>query len=163
MAIEALVNFGKPFKHSACHDLESLLYVIIYLCTYTTGPCEMQKKFPPSMTISLAHWFRKDYVKEIGWTKAGHIMMAEDTIIFKFDEYWSVFAPFIQELIETCFPNNPSKPNMLTHATMLAILERAFATAGDDDCAESTNNGKWPRLGGNSGVPLPRKGDTTLP
>jgi len=163
MAIEALVNVGKTFKQSACHDLESLLYVILYLCTYTCGPNNQKRKdFPPAMTVPLARWFRKDYVKEIGRTKIGHIQMASDTIIPKFDDYWSDFVPFVEELIKTCFPTNPSMPNQLTHANVLAILEKAVAVVRDDvDCAESTSshslrlhvdNGKRP-LEGNSGVP----------
>ena len=168
MAIEALVTVGKAFKPSACHDLESLLYVILYLCTYTSGPSQKRQEFPPAMTIPLARWFRKDYVKEIGRTKVGHMMMAADTIIPKFDDYWSDFVPFVEELIKTCFPTDASAPNQLTHANVLAILERAIAAVQDDvdDCAGSTTsrsqlshveNGKRP-LEGNSGVPPAKKG-----
>jgi hypothetical protein len=165
MAIEALVNFGKVFRQAPRHDLESLLYVILYLCTYTTGPGKLRKEseIPATMTIPLARWFKKDYVKEIGRSKAGHMMMSEDAIIPKFDPYWSDFVPFVRELIGTCFASSPSNPNHLTHANMLAILDRALATVQDDNCVPSTSSpatdgAKRPRLEGDSGVPSAKKG-----
>lgn len=161
MAIEALVNIDKPFQNSPCHDLESLLYVILYLCTYTTGPGQRRRDSPCSITIPLGHWFRKEYVKEIGRTKIGHMTTAEDAIIPKFDNYWSDFVPFVRELIKTCFPINPSLPNQFTHANVLAILERAIAAVRDDDDAEPTSshsdNVKRARLEGDSILVPPSK------
>lgn len=167
MAIEALLKFDKPFKHAPCHDLESLLYVIITLCTCTAGPNQTRESFP--MTIPLHEWFKKERVKYIGRTKIGHMMTPEDAIVPKFDKYWSDFAPFVLELIQTCFPDNAARPNKLTHANMLTILERAFVAVQDDDSAASTrspvdvDNGKRPRMEGSSGVSWPpaKKGKRT--
>jgi hypothetical protein len=164
MAIEALVNYGKPFIQRSNHDLESILYVILYVCTYTTGPGTMRKDtdIPKTMTIPLSRWFTKEYVKEIGRTKAGHMVMAEDTIISKFDEYWADFAPFVSELIETCFPSNTSR-NSLTYASMLAILERAHDVVQDKPVRDNPGDvrvgrAKRPRLEAAPAAPRAKKG-----
>ncbi|KAF8220131.1 hypothetical protein L208DRAFT_1382749 [Tricholoma matsutake] len=74
-----------------------------------------------------------DYVKEIGQSKAGHMMMAEDLIISKFDKYWDDFTPFISEIIQACFPSGKLIPNSLTHLKMLEILTRAQQVVHDDE------------------------------
>lgn len=158
MAIEALVNFGKPFKQHPHHDLESFLYVILYICTYTIGPGVMRKHVdvPSAMTIPLSRWFMKEYIKEIGRTKIGHMATSDDSIISKFDEYWADFVPFVRELIKTCFPYGAQcVSNSLTHANMLEILARAHDAVRDDDPA--LDRAKRPRLETSPKVPeVPR-------
>ena len=165
MAIEALVNYGKPFIQQSNHDLESILYVILYVCTYTTGPGTMRKDtdIPKTMTIPLSCWFTKEYVKEIGQTKAGHMMMAKDLIISKFDEYWANFTPFVGELIKTCFPSGISERNSLTYASMLAILERAHDAVQDKPIHDNPHGihvgrAKQPRLEADPAASHAKKG-----
>jgi hypothetical protein len=124
MAIKALINFSKPFQHKFYHDLESLLYVILYMCTYTTGPATMRKvaDVPSAMTFPIGCWFKKEYVKEIGQSKIGHMVTFEDAIISKFDLYWANFVSFVRNLIQACFLSRPLEPNQFIHANMLAIL-----------------------------------------
>ena len=165
MAIEALVNYGKPFIQRPNHDLESLLYVILYVCTYTTGPGTMRKDtdIPKTMSLPLSHWFTKQYVKEIGRSKAGHMLMAEDTMLSKFDEYWADFTPFVGELIAACFPSGVSPRNSLTYAGMLAILERVHGVVQDKPVHNNPGDievgrAKRPRLETGPAAPRAKKG-----
>ena len=38
MAIEALLEPSPDFIHKPRHDLESILYIILYICTFVRGP-----------------------------------------------------------------------------------------------------------------------------
>ena len=38
MAIEALLGINPKFVHKLEHDLESILYIILYMCTVVQGP-----------------------------------------------------------------------------------------------------------------------------
>lgn len=38
MAIEALLAFNRKFVHKPQHDLELILYIILYICTFVWGP-----------------------------------------------------------------------------------------------------------------------------
>jgi hypothetical protein len=163
MAIEALINFGKPFKHEPRHDLESLLYVILYMCTYTTGPGIMRKVANVlAITIPLGRWFKKEYVKEIGRSKIGHMGTFEDAIISKFDEYWADFVPFVRDLIKACFPLTPTEANCLTHSNMLTILTVARDKVSEPPSSNPTPIGGPKRRLGSSGIQPAKKGKHTL-
>jgi hypothetical protein len=119
----------------------------------------MDTDIPMSMSIPLSRWFTKEYVKEIGRSKIGHMMTAQESIISKFDKYWDDFAPFVLEIIHACFPSGQFVPNGLTHSKMLEILARAKQVVHDDEPASGIlDKKKQPRPGTVSGVPLAKKG-----
>ena len=121
MAIEILNSTG-CINHHPRHDLESILYVIIYVCTFTNGPNSLRKKDG----LPICDWF--DYHKQlsqIGNDKVGHMQGARQKILPGFSEYWADFAPFVLELIQTCFPLTANHPNALTYRGMVTILSCA--------------------------------------
>lgn len=128
MALEALLaERNDEFAHLPCHDLESILYVILFICTFTKGPNLPQLDFETPDTVSMRAWFATDTIKAIGCRKLADMCRPERTIIPEFTEYWRDFGPFVLELLQLCFPYkyNPAYPNHLTHEGMLSILERA--------------------------------------
>ena len=128
MAIEALLA-GKndDFAHLPHHDLESILYVILFICTFTLGPSLPRPDHMTPDTLSMKAWFTTDGIKVIGCCKVADMCQPERTILPGFTEYWRDFAPFALDLLHLCFPYNPARPNKLTHSEMLAILNKASA------------------------------------
>lgn len=124
MAIEALLN--PTLVHKPQHDLESILYIILCICTFVRGPGLSLHKSdvpPPIQT-----WFSSDGIKEIGHQKLAHIECYDVAIIPNFAPYWNDFAPFVEDLIKACFPVKPCLPNKLQYEQALRILKKAHDT-----------------------------------
>ncbi|KAF8220872.1 hypothetical protein L208DRAFT_1181455, partial [Tricholoma matsutake] len=85
------------FAQLPCHDLQSILYVILYICTFFKGPGLMRESgdFSELMSIPLEHWFQQETISAIGQEKIGAIMMAEVLLLVKFTPYWADMVPFV--------------------------------------------------------------------
>jgi hypothetical protein len=131
MAIEALIaEKNESFEHLPRHDLESILYVILVICTFTKGPNIPRPDHDTPDTLSMKTWFSTAPIQTIGLIKTGHMCRPERAIIPGFTEYWEDFGPFALELLQLCFPpdSNRTGPNKLTHKGMLSILNKAIKT-----------------------------------
>ena len=126
MSIEALTTEDQNFTHHPRHDLESILYVIFYICTFTKGPGILRLTSEVNGDLPLRTWFSQVPPKEIGVHKLGHMNCPEVMITNHFTNYWADFASFAQQLSYVCFPGKSSLPNQLTHRTMLEILYAAY-------------------------------------
>lgn len=124
------MTFPKPFTHHPRHDLESILYVILYICTYFKGPSieRSETDFPEMSSIPLERWFRRDGVKDIGRYKLGMMVTFESSILAKFTPYWADFVPFVRRLIQSCFPHFPDFVCQMNHDDMIATLIEAYDT-----------------------------------
>ena len=123
MAIEILLEMGKNFHHHLQHDLESVLYVIIWICTHMEGP-EVERKDSTKLTIQ--QWLNMEMeLRYLGHLKSGHIDDADRAIIREFMTYWANFGPFVLKLIRAFFPSRASEPNSINPNAMLSILEDA--------------------------------------
>jgi hypothetical protein len=128
--IEALLSFPKPFMHRPGHDLESILYVIFYFCTYFKGPGLHRDSddLPEMVSIPMERWFRQETFTQIARDKCGVIITAHASLFPTFTPYWADFVPFVHRLISACFPQLPDFTNMLTHDIFLEILREAYNT-----------------------------------
>jgi hypothetical protein len=126
MSIESLITRDPEFAQKACHDLESFLYIILYICTFTNGPGLVLAKVSPA--IPLRSWFVKTHPSAIGFLKAGHMLRPDISILPFFPGYWEDMKPFVEEMIKTCFIENPGQRNHFTHDGMVMILQKAFDT-----------------------------------
>ena len=124
MAIEALTCTGH-FEHAPRHDLESILYVIIYICTFTNGPNLSCTENQLLKNLAIHSGFKNNGMSSIGTSKIGHMQHAEQEILPGFMEYWTDLAPFILDLIKACFPSQETLPNSLTYKGMIDILSHA--------------------------------------
>lgn len=128
MAIEALLETNPTFIHKPRHDLESVLYIILYICTFIRGPglplyrFNMPTVFPPLRT-----WFSDDRTREIGYRKLAHLQCYDLAILPNFTPYWRDFTPFVKDLIVACFPVNAQLPSELQYERALRILENAYS------------------------------------
>jgi len=127
MSIEALTTEDENFTHHPRHDLESILYVMFYICTLTKGPGILRTATEVTDTLPLRKWFSHEDPEEIGFRKLAHMSTPELMITNHFTNYWADFAPFAQQLASVCFPGKVCLPNQLTHKKMLEILEAAYA------------------------------------
>ena len=140
MAIEALTCTGHV-DHAPRHDLETILYVIIYICTFTNGPNLPCTENQLLKNLAICSWFKNDGMSSIGTSKIGHMQCAEQEILPNFTEYWTDFALFILDLIKACFPSRETLPNFLTYKGMINILSHAQdvvqETSQDKNCKSS--------------------------
>jgi hypothetical protein len=126
MSIESLITKDPGFTQKARHDLESFLYIILYLCTFTNGPDLVLSKEVPT-TTPIRSWFNNNaHPSATGFLKAGHMQRPDLSILPYITRYWQDLKPYVLRLIETCFLENPGQPNHLTHDKMVSILREAF-------------------------------------
>lgn len=127
MSIETLITEDQNFVHHPRHDLESILYVIFYICTFTKGPGIPRSTTEVTENLPLRKWFSHEEPKEIGLRKVAHMGNPELMITNHFTNYWADFIPFAQQLASVCFPEKTNLPNQLTHKTMLKVLRAAYS------------------------------------
>lgn len=127
MAIEALLDFNPNFIHKPWHDLELIVYIILYICTFVKGPgLVLTKSDIPSTSLPIWTWFSNDQIREIGFRKLAHLKCYDHTILPHFTPYWRDFTPFVEDLIIACFPVKPRLPNQLQYEQAIQILEKAY-------------------------------------
>jgi hypothetical protein len=129
MAIEALL--AVDFVHKPQHDLESILYIILYICTFVPGP-----GIPPNeltvthMSLPIRSWLCNE-IREIGCCKLAHLKFYDVAILPYFMPYWQDFTPFVKDLIIACFPVDACLPNELRYDQALRILKTAYNYVGE--------------------------------
>jgi hypothetical protein len=125
MAIENLLN--PTSVHKPRHDLESLLYIILSICTFVQGPgLSLHESDMARVSLPIRSWFSNDGIREIGLRKMRHLKRYDTVILPYFASYWHDFAPFVGDLIMACFPIKPHLPNQLQYENVLGILKKAY-------------------------------------
>ena len=133
MAIEILLQKGRTFHHCLRHDLESLYFVIIWICSHMEGP-EVERKDAAGLYVR--EWSNLEAsLKHLGHIKLAHMDDMEDTILPEIPSYWEDFKPFIWELKQAFFPVRAAIPNCITPEKITEILERALETV--QECPSS--------------------------
>ena len=126
MAIEALLTTNGTFIHKPHHDLESILYIIIFICTYVRGPG--LPIYSPEASLPIRTWFCGDNIKAIGSRKLANLQDHDVAILPYFTPYWRDFIPFVKDLIIACFPVSMRLPNEFQYEQVLGILKKAYNT-----------------------------------
>jgi hypothetical protein len=130
MALKIMLSNGKKI----CHDLESIFYVLIWVCSHMEGP-ETERSDPHSLeSLPVREWCSMNVdLRTLGLIKLSHLAYFEDSILRHFTPYWNDFKPYLRQLksafwpTSTMFPN----PNNMTSEKMLAILREAIANVKD--------------------------------
>jgi hypothetical protein len=103
--------------------LESILYIILYICTFIHSPgLPLSRHNSPPICIS----FCNADIREIGYRKLGHLENYEAQILPYFTPYWCDFVPFVKDLIIACFPVKACLPNDFQYDQALQILKMAW-------------------------------------
>jgi hypothetical protein len=141
MSIELLM--ANTVEHSAQHNLESLFYVLLYICTMCKGP---GKKWSGGDRDKPSHPFayrmRERY--DIGAFRIAAFSSSRDTRVEVFKHVYPYFDPLISLLEKFCDTNflvyentgqmyrYTSRP-FGTHTNVLRILREAFDALPDKD------------------------------
>jgi hypothetical protein len=146
MAIDLMLHRHqdeKPFYHQLQHDLESVLYVILWICTSMEAPgIERRVADPRFMDVPLRMWFDKDAdIQNLGYLKLGHIVDAERAILQNFPPFWNSFKPFVRQLLKAFFPIHPIAGCEITAQGMIDILKDAArqVDTGEDGADDITS------------------------
>jgi hypothetical protein len=130
MAYEILQK-GSQIAHRASHDLESLFYVLIWICVNYTGPRGAMRKDWDVMrdAAPLGRWLNpwKDFL-EVADTKLGQFTYAnqfESQILPLFSDYFGNLKQCCLDLRGIFYPAQGPGPDV-KHQEMLSILQRAL-------------------------------------
>jgi hypothetical protein len=135
MAIEILLEEGRTFHHALRHKLESLFFVIIWICSHMEGP-QVERKEIDKLTIR--NWFSMESsLRSLGHTKLAHIEDMQRVILPEIPSYWDDFKPFISNLKTAFFPSGAVKPNCITPERMVEILEEALKAVEEPQSSDS--------------------------
>src|ERR1700678_1624931 len=127
MALEIMLKSGKNVRHELRHDLESLLYVVFWLCNHMIAP-GVERELVDKNTPYIRGWCNMALsLQGLGHLKLAHIVDAERTILAEFTPYWEDFKPFAKHLLAEFFPVSAANPNKITSAKMLEILNEALS------------------------------------
>lgn len=127
MALEIMLQSGKNFHHELRHDLESLLYVVFWVCNHMTAP-GVERDLANGKVPHVRGWCNMAFsLQDLGHLKLAHIVDAERIILAEFTPYWEDFKPFATRLLKAFFPISPAEPNNITPDIMLDILKDALS------------------------------------
>ena len=131
MALESLQwEDPKEFEHQPEHDLESLFYVLISICTYVEVPGLLRGPIPleHERSICANEWWSTNDRHVLARLKASQVSNLDREILNRFSPYWNNFHPVIQGLQKAiwkkeCIVSN--QKNVATHDAFLDILQKA--------------------------------------
>jgi len=153
MAVEALLATNGTFVHKPQHDLESILYIILYICTLVRGPGLPLYNLDvthPDTPPPISTWFCSDSVREIGYRKLAHLEGYDAAILPYFTPYWCDFTLFVKDMITTCFSLRTCVPNNFQYDQALRILKAAY------NCVGEPQTGRAQASPSQSHVPAPK-------
>jgi hypothetical protein len=138
MALEIMLNDGKKFCHDIRHDLESVFYVLIWVCCHMDGP-EMERSNP--FLLPVREWCNMNFkLRKLGLIKLAHLANFEDSILKHFTPYWTDFKPFMRKLRSAFWPGSFEIPNSITSEEMLKILREAANEVKDKEVQSSLDS-----------------------
>ena len=124
MAAELLLK-GNKVTHRPAHDLESLFYVLTFICTNLTGPntpCLLDELLNFS-SLPMAAWFAPDTSFEgLATSKLDIAHAFESHIVDRFSPYFTDIKPCVMELFKALYPDGPQITSSLTHDRMIEIF-----------------------------------------
>jgi hypothetical protein len=142
MSIEVLYSAQNgAIKQKPCHDLESIFYVILYICTFYDGP-GLEGKREVADTMPINTWFGGDMAfPEMGDLKYGQVAHFEDRFLDNIQPYFRDLIPCLCTIVDTLFPptsdgiRNPGKCTG-THEKVTEALQAAYDSLLDSDVPE---------------------------
>jgi hypothetical protein len=121
IAIELLL-FGS--SHRVAHDIESLFYVLLFICTHLGGPNNTIRS-PPLYGTSCKHpsvmknWLCSTNLVELGFMKFSHMVFFEDTILPGISPYFEPLKQHLSSLWNTIVPQpRPSLGKEFVHSVV---------------------------------------------
>jgi hypothetical protein len=124
MAVELLLE-STAVTHRPSHDLESLFYVLVFICTNLEGPSTPRSlaDLLSFTSLPLAAWFTAGAsLESLGTNKLGLAHAFENRIVGRFAPYFTDLKPCVMALFHAMYPNGPQVKSALTHDDMIKIF-----------------------------------------
>jgi Fungal protein kinase len=125
MAIEVL----KEQAHKPEHDLESLFYVLVWICSLWSSPGVPKQLNLLQDQLPILNWAdtMRSFSNIVDF-KHGHVSLAslfKERILDKFSQYFEPLKNCAEELRKLFFPPDygPNRDNRVTHSQFIAILK----------------------------------------
>ena len=132
MALESLKwRLPSEFTHEPRHDLESLFYVILTLCTYvnSAGCLRSPIALDDELSVCVNEWWATLDGHVLVRNKAQHITSLDDLVLQRLPPYWKDFHPYLRALREVIWPGKDTNvlhaKNAATHEGFLEVLTKA--------------------------------------
>ena len=131
MALDILLSRAKRVQHKPQFDLESLFYVLIYLCINLKGP-QNQIHTADNLSFSsfpVAEWFSAEgSFTHLGHMKLSHLQTFETSVLDFFAPYFNDLKPCIRALHLALCPTGDLHNSPITHDKMIAIFKDILST-----------------------------------
>lgn len=131
MALEAL-NWKDhtKFDHKPQHDLESLFYVLVTVCTYVDAPGYLRSPVPLKTELSIPanEWWSTFDRRLLARVKSGQVNNLDDQILSRLSPYWKDFHPVLEGLKKAIWGTErvtTTQENAATHDAILNVLKTA--------------------------------------
>ncbi|KIM79066.1 hypothetical protein PILCRDRAFT_10726 [Piloderma croceum F 1598] len=126
------------------HDLESLFYVFVWICSMYDAPGQLRvMDSSSSQSLLLLKWNENKEAKSIGETKKGHLSYGGSKLAACFSPYFTTLAPFCIKSFDALFPKNSgahedycASVSPVTHKEVITIFERAVEQVLEEESKE---------------------------
>ena len=151
MSIEVLHHAGnKQIKQKPTHDLESIFYVLLYICTLYKGPDGM-KRSPGDLeamsSVAINDWFvMHNRFRDLADKKKGQLSQFESRFLNRFPPYFCDLRTCMSNLWDVLFPSPTGDADdpmrdlsscVGTHEGMMNILRATYDMLPDEDVVEA--------------------------
>ncbi|KAF9232779.1 hypothetical protein BU15DRAFT_67174 [Melanogaster broomeanus] len=147
MSIGILQEYASPtpnFVHTFAHDLESLIYVLVWVCVLYQVPQEVCKDRNIDQTC-LKQWASAKTLNNIGNLcdlKLGQLL--SKTVVSDFTPYFKQMKPVVSKLYGLILNSRlPDNTQPLYHADVKQVLLEAFITVKEESCGVENMKRTW--------------------
>jgi hypothetical protein len=141
MAVELLLE-GEGVMHRPSHDLESLFYVLVFICTNLEGPStpRLLDDLLGFTSLPLTAWFTAGAsLESLGTNKLGLAHAFERRVVGRFAPYFTDLKPCVMALFHAMYPNGPQIKSVLTHDGMIKIFTETLEKLPPHDVKFTTS------------------------
>jgi hypothetical protein len=123
MSIAAL-RANPDFVHGPEHDLESILFTMLTICTFTDEPGGQLRVSVPTEEVDIAHWFNEANPRQLAKDKAVDLASLDSYVFNNFPSYWTSLISCFRKLVSATYdsPLMPDAKNIATFAAYKSIL-----------------------------------------
>jgi hypothetical protein len=142
MAVDILFSDSGVIQHEPRFDLESLFYVLIYLCINLKGPENRVRPTGDMICFSsfpMAEWFRPDgSFRRLGRAKISQLQTFSKSIEPFISPYFGDLIPCIKKFHQALCPDGrDSRDSPITHDQVIDIFEETLASLPESEILSS--------------------------
>ena len=149
MAIDLLKEYSSPsndFTHKFSHDLESVIYVLVWICVLYQAPNEIRSDRKIEQTC-LKQWALAKSPNDIqGLCDQKLGQLSSRSVLSDFTPYFEPLKPTVTRLYKLIqLSRDSSDKVVLDHAAVTDILMDAFRTVTEVTCGTMNAKRTWQR------------------